>query len=148
MYFLCMSVLDSTAILSPRIFIIFFWRQAGKKRKGRTEGMIFTRLLSRKAGLGVGECQIIANSALFAQSATSTEQSSVPNSAENAKIANWRKGWDSNPREPCDSTGFRNLRFRPLSHPSICFNFILHLYSLAVKSNIKIFSACFFYKFY
>ena len=47
-----------------------------------------------------GAWQILANSALFAQSATSAEQSSAPNSAENAKIVKWRRVRDSNPRYP------------------------------------------------
>ena len=27
---------------------------------------------------------------------------------------NWRRGWDSNPRTPCEVNSFRNYRTRPL----------------------------------
>ena len=30
----------------------------------------------------------------------------------------WRMGRDSNPRKPCDFSGFQDRRIRPLCHPS------------------------------
>ena len=30
----------------------------------------------------------------------------------------WRRGWDSNPRDPCGPNGFQDRRFQPLTHPS------------------------------
>src|SRR6185295_15941215 len=30
----------------------------------------------------------------------------------------WRRGWDSNPRDPCRPGGFQDRCYRPLSHPS------------------------------
>ncbi len=68
-----------------------------------------------------GAWQILVNSVLFAQSATCAEQSSAPNSAENAKIQNWRRGRDSNPRYSCLYAGFRNRCLQPLSHLSFLF---------------------------
>src|SRR5205823_2370662 len=32
--------------------------------------------------------------------------------------AKMRRGWDSNPRKPCDFSGFQDRRIRPLCHPS------------------------------
>jgi hypothetical protein len=32
--------------------------------------------------------------------------------------ANWRRGWDSNPRYPCGYTGFQDRGNQPLCHPS------------------------------
>ena len=31
----------------------------------------------------------------------------------------WRKGWDSNPRESCPSAGFQDRCLKPLGHPSL-----------------------------
>ena len=45
-----------------------------------------------------GAWQIVANSALFTQSATFAELRSARNSVVSDKIANWRKVRDSNPR--------------------------------------------------
>ena len=33
-----------------------------------------------------------------------------------------RRGWDSNPRKPCDFSGFQDRRIRPLCHPSEVIN--------------------------
>ena len=33
--------------------------------------------------------------------------------------AQWRRGWDSNPRDPFESNGFQDRRLQPLGHPSI-----------------------------
>ena len=30
----------------------------------------------------------------------------------------WRRGWDSNPRDPFGPNGFQDRRFQPLTHPS------------------------------
>ena len=40
----------------------------------------------------------------------------LPSRAESAHFV--RRGWDSNPREPCGSSGFQDRRIRPLCHPS------------------------------
>ena len=40
----------------------------------------------------------------------------LPSRAESAHFV--RRGRDSNPREPCDSSGFQDRRIRPLCHPS------------------------------
>jgi hypothetical protein len=32
----------------------------------------------------------------------------------------WRRGWDSNPRDPFGPNGFQDRRFQPLTHPSGC----------------------------
>ena len=32
----------------------------------------------------------------------------------------WRRGRDSNPRDPCEPSGFQDRRIRPLCHPSAC----------------------------
>ena len=34
------------------------------------------------------------------------------------RTAVWRRGWDSNPRDPFGSNGFQDRRFQPLTHPS------------------------------
>ena len=34
-------------------------------------------------------------------------------------IIDLRRGWDSNPRDPYESTGLANLRLKPLGHPSV-----------------------------
>ena len=33
-------------------------------------------------------------------------------------ILDWRRGWDSNPRAPCEAAGFQDQCNRPLCHPS------------------------------
>jgi hypothetical protein len=35
----------------------------------------------------------------------------------------WRRGWDSNPRDPFRPNGFQDRRFQPLTHPSGCLEF-------------------------
>ena len=35
----------------------------------------------------------------------------------------WRRGWDSNPRDPFGPNGFQDRRFQPLTHPSGVFQF-------------------------
>ena len=35
----------------------------------------------------------------------------------------WRRGWDSNPRDPFGPNGFQDRRFQPLTHPSGIFQF-------------------------
>ena len=37
------------------------------------------------------------------------------------KSTNWRRGWDSNPREACAPTAFREPRLRPLGHLSLAY---------------------------
>ncbi len=38
--------------------------------------------------------------------------------AEDAAIADWRMGWDSNPRKACTFGGFQDRCLKPLGHPS------------------------------
>ena len=33
-------------------------------------------------------------------------------------MTEWRRGWDSNPRDPFGPNGFQDRRFQPLTHPS------------------------------
>jgi hypothetical protein len=33
-------------------------------------------------------------------------------------MTDWRRGWDSNPRDPFRSNGFQDRRLQPLGHPS------------------------------
>jgi hypothetical protein len=33
-------------------------------------------------------------------------------------LIEWRRGWDSNPRDPFGSNGFQDRRLQPLGHPS------------------------------
>ena len=33
-------------------------------------------------------------------------------------LLQWRRGWDSNPRDPFGPNGFQDRRFQPLTHPS------------------------------
>ena len=33
-------------------------------------------------------------------------------------LTGWRRGWDSNPRDPFRPNGFQDRRFQPLTHPS------------------------------
>ena len=65
-----------------------------------------------------GAWQIVAKSALFARSATAPqarEETKIPKIAE---IVKWRRGRDSNPRDPCGPTAFRELRLQPDSATS------------------------------
>jgi hypothetical protein len=39
--------------------------------------------------------------------------------SRNSLIIRWRRGWDSNPRNPCGLSGFQDRRNRPLYHPSV-----------------------------
>ena len=45
-----------------------------------------------------GAWQIVANSALFARSATAPQAREETKILQNSEIVNWRRGWDSNPR--------------------------------------------------
>ena len=47
---------------------------------------------------------------------SSREIVELPSRAESARFV--RRGWDSNPRKPCDFSGFQDRRIRPLCHPS------------------------------
>src|SRR5579862_7125130 len=38
------------------------------------------------------------------------------------KSKGWRRGWDSNPRDPFGPNGFQDRRSQPLSYPSIGFS--------------------------
>jgi len=60
------------------------------------------RLMWRRAGCG--------------QNCGQTAIGVLPSRAESAHFV--RRGWDSNPREPCGSSGFQDRRIRPLCHPS------------------------------
>ena len=40
-------------------------------------------------------------------------------SSQNAEFTNWRRGWDSNPRDPVRGHGFRDRPIEPLSHLSV-----------------------------
>jgi hypothetical protein len=33
-------------------------------------------------------------------------------------LTEWRRGWDSNPRDPFGPNGFQDRRIQPLCHPS------------------------------
>src|SRR6266478_7641952 len=45
-------------------------------------------------------------------------QPSLRNGCPAGQTANWRKGWDSNPRYPCRHAGFQDRCLKPLGHPS------------------------------
>jgi hypothetical protein len=38
------------------------------------------------------------------------------------KSKGWRRGWDSNPRDPFGPNGFQDRRSQPLSYPSIAID--------------------------
>jgi hypothetical protein len=40
-------------------------------------------------------------------------------------MTGWRRGWDSNPRDPFGPNGFQDRRSQPLSYPS-AFNSLKH----------------------
>jgi hypothetical protein len=40
-------------------------------------------------------------------------------------MTGWRRGWDSNPRDPFGPNGFQDRRSQPLSYPSV-FNSLKH----------------------
>ncbi len=53
-----------------------------------------------------------------------------------------RRGWDSNPRKPCDFSGFQDRRIRPLCHPSEAINIDLWARSLVVANRFDAFAWC------
>lgn len=56
-----------------------------------------------------------------------------------------RRGWDSNPRDPCESTGLANLRLKPLGHPSnlcVLIRFTAHSINASESPSSVSSSAC------
>jgi hypothetical protein len=50
-------------------------------------------------------------------------ESQVESAIANRQSAiTWRRGWDSNPRNPCGFNGFRDRPIQPLSHLSACYS--------------------------
>ena len=53
--------------------------------------------------------------------------------------ADWRRGWDSNPRDPCGPAGFQDRYHRPLGHPSGRTNYTTLLravFHLCLQNNL------------
>ena len=51
----------------------------------------------------------------------------------------WRRGRDSNPRDPFGPNGFQDRRFQPLTHPSVSnYNQLLHLVELLVTLSTPV----------
>jgi hypothetical protein len=46
------------------------------------------------------------------------EVSAITLGTERKRMTDWRRGWDSNPRDPFGPNGFQDRRFQPLTHPS------------------------------
>ena len=49
-------------------------------------------------------------------------------SALGGQEVEWRRGWDSNPRNPCELNVLAGRSFQPLKHLSIYFELYLELY--------------------
>src|SRR5258705_10136462 len=64
----------------------------------------------------MGLLQMRHNATPETTKASSASASLAP--AAPALSAHWRKGWDSNPRSPCELTAFRERLLQPLGHPS------------------------------
>jgi hypothetical protein len=51
---------------------------------------------------------------------------------ERNALTGWRRGWDSNPRDPFGPNGFQDRRSQPLSYPSAVLDFITDVPQIAL----------------
>ncbi len=72
------------------------------------------RALAQRVEVADGEVRIMGSKSRLLQVLTGKNSvNSVPTQG-----LKWRRGWDSNPRYPCEHNSFRDCHNRPLCHPS------------------------------
>jgi hypothetical protein len=52
-------------------------------------------------------------------------------------MTQWRRGWDSNPRDPFGPNGFQDRRSQPLSYPSICVDLLMLTYDARFAKGVR-----------